>query len=196
MAAPARRVRATPPTVDDVFRLASKGQRYELVDGELVEMAPTGWEHGQIERRIGRALGDYVDEHQLGDVGVGEVLFQLDPAGRLARAADVAFIRRERLPSKAITGGFPGAPDLAVEIVSPGDSPQSVQRKVHDWLSQGASAVLVVYPDSRSVVLHHPDSIVTLHGDDELNLDPVLPGFRVKVGELFPPEPREIQDAR
>ncbi|MBI2939877.1 MAG: Uma2 family endonuclease [Chloroflexi bacterium] len=195
MATQPKQVWQAPPTVEDVLRLASKGQRYELVDGELVEMAPTGLEHAEIELEIGALLRDYVRQHRLGKVFAGEALFRLDPAGRLARAADIAFIQRERLPSKAIKGAFPGAPDLAVEIVSPGDSPQSVQRKVDDWLSHGASAVLVVHPDTRSVVLHRPDSSVTLRGDDELSLDPVLPGFRVKVSELFPPELGEIEGA-
>ncbi|MBI2939879.1 MAG: Uma2 family endonuclease, partial [Chloroflexi bacterium] len=136
MAAPVKRRRAAPPTVDDVLRLASEGKRYELVDGELVEMAPTGVGHGGIEMEVGSLLHSWARRHRLGLVVAGEVLFRLDPAGRLARAADVAFIRRERVPSKeAIDGAYSGAPDLAVEIVSPGDSPQSVQRKVDDWLT-------------------------------------------------------------
>lgn len=174
-------------TVEDVLRLASAGERYELVDGELVEMAPTGFGHGDLEWHIAWVLGSHVREHQLGKIVVGEVLFQLDTEGRVARAADVAFVRREHLPSRELDHRpFRGAPDLAVEIVSPGDSAEDVQRKVDDWLEHGTLAVLVAYPRERRVALWKRSGGVILQGDDEVDLDPVLSGFRCRVSDLFP----------
>lgn len=178
----------TAATIDDVLRLADAGCRFELVGGELVEMSPTGFGHGAVERRIGRRLGDFVDDNHLGEVVVGEVLFQLDASGRLARAADVAFVRRDRLPRpEAWTGVFVGAPDLVVEIVSPGNSANQIQQRIDEWLEHGTRIVLAVYPEQRSLVDWCGTGAVIRHEADELNLDPVLPGFRCKVGDLFPP---------
>ena len=176
----------TIATVDDVLRLASAGQRFELIDGELVGMAPTGLGHGDHERRIGQRLGQYVDEHELGLLVVGEVLFRLDAEGRLARAADVAFIRRDRLPPEVDEDSvFDGPPDLAVEIVSPGDRAAEIERKVDDWLTHGTRLVLIVYPRGRRAILARAEGSVTLRGDDLLELDAALPGFRCPVSDLF-----------
>lgn len=123
----------TNATVDDVLRLASQGKSYEFVDGELAWMSPTDFEHGDIEWQVGLVLATYVRERRLGKVVVGEVLFELDASRRLARTADVAFVRRERLPAVSQKAGdFRGAPDIAVEIVSPGDSAEAIQGKVDD----------------------------------------------------------------
>lgn len=75
----------THPTVDDVLRLASEGERYELVDGELAAMSPAGLEHGDLELHIGSVLRSHAKEHRLGKVVVGEVLFQIDRDGKVAR---------------------------------------------------------------------------------------------------------------
>ncbi|MGH2460658.1 MAG: Uma2 family endonuclease [Chloroflexota bacterium] len=176
----------TIATVGDVLRLASAGQRFELIDGELVEISPTGFGHGRREARIARLFSDYADERELGAVVAGEVLFRLDAAGRLARAADVAFIRRDRVPTEDDEDGvFDGAPDLAVEIVSPGDRASDVERKIDDWLTHGTRLVLIVYPRGRRVVLARAEGSLTLRADDLLDLDPALPGFRCKLSDLF-----------
>jgi Uma2 family endonuclease len=174
-------------TVDDVLRLADQGRRYELVDGELVEMAPTSYTHGRIEYHVGRRIGDHVQARDLGEVVVGEVLFQLAP-GRVARAADVAFIRRERPRRRTRAGAFKGAPDLAVEIVSPGNSAAELDRKVADCLPHGTRAVLVMYPNGRYVVLWRPSGAIRLGPDGILDLDPIIAGFRCPVRDLFPTE--------
>ena len=184
----------TNATVDDVLRLASQGERYELVDGELVAMAPTGFEHGDIEWQVGFVLGTYVREQQLGKVVVGEVLFQLGTSGGLGRAADVAFVRQERLPSHNDRAGvFHGAPDLAVEVVSPSESAESIQHKILDWLEHGTQIVVVVYPTTRRIALWNRMGGSLFHDEEELSLAPVLPGFRCRASDLFPPA-RENQD--
>lgn len=174
-------------TIEEVLRLGAAGERYELIDGELVSMSPTGLEHGRIERHAGNVFGNYVLLHKLGDVFVGEVLFRLDPAGTLARAPDIAFIRLEQLLGRDLTGPFDGPPDLAVEIISPSDSAKDIEQKVETWLSHGTLAVLLMYPASRSVVLWRASGAVRRSGDDVLDLGPVLPGFRCPVRDLFPP---------
>src|SRR5439155_15796357 len=98
---------------------------------------------------------------------------------RLARAPDVAFVSLGRLPPRLDPSlAFPGAPDLAVEIISPSNPAEAVERKVDDWLSHGTRAVLVMYPSQRSAVLWRADGAVRLRADDELDLDPLIPGFR------------------
>jgi Uma2 family endonuclease len=187
----------TQATVDDVLRLASAGERYELIDGELVPMSPTGPEHGDIEGFIAWVFNNHVLPRRLGKVWVGEPLFRLDIAGTLARAPDVAFVRRERLLGIDLKVPFVGAPDLAVEIVSPGDSGKELQRKTETWLAHGTLAVLVIYPDSSSVVLWRESGALRLSGDDVLDLDPALPGFHCPVRDLFPPpleEPGSLGD--
>jgi Uma2 family endonuclease len=178
----------TRPTVDDVLRLGARGERFELIDGELVRMSPTGPEHGDVEAFAGTMLNNYVLPRRLGKVLVGEVLFRLDPASRQARAPDIAFVRRERwLAQTSLRGAFDGAPDLAIEIVSPSDSAKAVQRKVEDWLTYGTLAVLLMFPGEERVVRWTKEGALSLRGEDELSLDPELPGFRCQVRELFPP---------
>lgn len=174
-------------TVEDVLRLGAAGERYELIDGELVPMSPTGLEHGGVEIWAGSVFTGYVVPRRLGRVFGGEPLFRLDRARGIARAPDVAFVRRERLVGRDLTGAFDGAPDLAVEIVSPNDSAKDVQEKVDQWLAYETGAVLLMYPAPRSVILWRGDGAHRFAGDDELDLDPTLPGFRCKVSDLFPP---------
>lgn len=183
----------TRPTVEDVLRLGARGERYELIDGVLVPMSPTGLEHGDIELFAGGIFNAFILPHKLGKVFVGEVLFRLDSQEKLARAPDIAFIRLERLRAQGdLAGAFNGAPDLAVEIVSPSDSAKDVQGKVETWLAHGALAVLVMYPDRR-VVLWRGNFAISLGPDDILDLDPVLPGFQAKVRDLYPPTLDELE---
>lgn len=176
-------------TVEDVLRLAAAGERFELVDGELVEMAPTGFEHGDVELHVGALLRAHADGSGLGKVVVGEVLFLLDRARGLARAADVAFVRSARLPAgRERRGAFAGAPDLAVEIVSPANSAGEMQRRVDEWLAAGTTIVLVLHPDERVVVAWRDGRAVALRGEDVVDLEAALPGFRCRARDLFPPD--------
>jgi Uma2 family endonuclease len=177
----------TKATVDDVLRLGAEGKRYELIDGELVEMSPTGLEHGRVEIWAGSVIARHAAPRHLGEVFGGEPLFRLDSAAGLARAPDLAFVRRDRLVGRDLTGAFDGAPDLAVEIVSPSDSLKDLEEKAEQWLAYGARAVLVMHPNSRSVVLRTGEGARHLSGDDQLDLDPALPGFRCTVSDLSPP---------
>lgn len=177
----------TKATVEDVLRLGAQGERYELIDGELVPMSPTGPQHGKIETHVAWLLYSHVLPRQIGAVFTGEVLFRLDLDRGIARAPDVAFVRQEQLEGRELTGAFVGAPDLAVEIVSPGDSAKDIQRKVDDWLSHGTTVVLVMYPATRTVVPWRSDRAAALHGDDVVDLDDAVPGFQCRASDLFPP---------
>lgn len=114
--------------------------------------------------------------------------FVLTRAPDTVRAADIGFISASRLSSTGIpeTGFWPIAPDLAVEVVSPGDSSDDVQAKVEDYLSAGTRMVWVVYPKTRSVtVFRSLRDVKVLRVDESLSGEDVLPGFECRVGEVF-----------
>lgn len=162
-------------------------QRFELIDGKMVDVVPVGFPHGYLESHIGWRLTGYVNENHLGVVVTGEVLFELDSQSHLARAADIAFVQRGRLHPGQMTGGvFHGAPDLVVEIISPSNTANEIQLKVDHWIIHGSVLVMLVYPELRTVILWQVGSATVLRGDDEVRLDPVLPGFQCKTSELFP----------
>ncbi len=174
-------------TADDLWRLPDDGQRHELVAGELRTMAPSGSQHGRVAMRLGVPLGQYVDAHDLGVVFAAETGFKLTEDPDTVRAPDVAFVRRERVLAVGdVTGYWPGAPDLAAQVVSPGDLYTEVDEKVATWLEHGARMVLVVNPRRRTVATHRPDGQVRLLAEgDEIDGEDVVPGWKLPVRELF-----------
>lgn len=103
------------------------------------------------------------------------------------RAPDVAFVSRERLEGMEKTEGFwPGAPDLAVEVVSPGDKYAEVQSKVAEWLGAGCRMVIVVDQSNQVVKVHRTTTeVMTLTVEDEIYGADVIPGWRLPVRRLF-----------
>jgi Uma2 family endonuclease len=162
-------------------------KRYELVDGELIEMSAPGGEHGETAFNAGRLIGNFVAPSKLGVVYAAETGFRLRQSPDHVRAPDVAFVRRDRLPEgKSPRGYLPLAPDFVVEVVSPGDTAHEVQDRVDEWLQAGTLIVWVVYSSPKSVYIFRGlDRIERRSGDEELDAEPVLPGFRCKVSGLF-----------
>ena len=173
-------------TAEDLWQLPEGGRWYELVKGELIEMTPPGGRHGKIALRLGRYLQTHVDAHRLGEVMV-ESGFLLASQPDTVRGPDISFAAAERVPSEGLPEGFfPGAPDLAVEIVSPGDTDVEVQDKVMDYLTHGTRRVWVVRPRQRTVTVHRPDGTARLlQGKDVLDGEDVVPGFTFLLQELF-----------
>jgi Uma2 family endonuclease len=175
-------------TADELLRLPDDGWRYELRQGELIRMPPGNPRHGSRMRRFGARLGAYVDTNDLGDVLVGDPGFTLQRGPDTVRGPDVAFIRKERIPPDGLTedGFWEGAPDLAVEIVSPGDGARDVREKIDEYLAAGGGLVWVLYPRTRRVTVHRPDRSVTeLTAADTLDGEGVVPGFACPVAALF-----------
>jgi len=173
-------------TAEELLALGEEA-RYELIEGRLVPMSPTGSLHGDLVAELTTVLRSFVRTHRLGRILTGEVGFVLRRDPDTVRAADVAFIRAERLPPEGLpTGFFEGAPDLAVEILSPSDRYTEVLRKVSEWLEAGVAMVWVVDPERRKVAVFRPDGTLRLLGEEDvLEGEDVLPGFRYQVGELF-----------
>jgi Uma2 family endonuclease len=160
--------------------------RCELVRGELIMMTPVSGEHARIVLKLGARLLAFVEEKRLGTVYAGDPGFHIGRDPDTVRAPDVAFVRAERLPKGPVRGFFQTPPDLAVEVLSPGDRAGEVLDKVHQWLEAGCRVVWVVDPEHQTVTVYEgPDRIATRTADDELTCDELLPGFGLAVKEIF-----------
>lgn len=171
-------------TAEEFFILPSS-RWSELIDGVVVEMSPPGGEHGERQSNV---IG-LLRRAQAAGVGkaLGEVGFVIRRNPDAVRAPDAAFIRKERIPPSGMPQGYwMGAPDLAVEIVSPNDRPGEIQTKIREWIEAGAHQVWVLYGESRTVqVVRSLQDRVTLSADDLLEGGDAVPGFFCGVSELF-----------
>jgi Uma2 family endonuclease len=176
-----------PYTADQLLRMPNDDGRYELVAGELRKMPPAGWEHGTVGGYLSTLLGQHVLKDELGRVFLAETGFLLARDPDTVRAPDIAFIHKDHLPAQKPKEAFwPGAPDLAVEVVSPGDTVGEVDEKVKAWLDAGVVMVWVVDPAWRSVTVYRSArDIETLTEDERLDGQEVVPGFECRVGDLF-----------
>jgi Uma2 family endonuclease len=174
-------------TADELLHMPDDGHRYELIKGELLRIAPAGSEHGVTIMNIGIPLGHFVKTHDLGIVFGAETGFKIYSDPDTVRAPDVAFIHRDRIPESGVPKGYwPGVPDLAVEVISPGDTYTEVEDKVEEWLDAGTRMVIVANPRNRTLKVHRSRTeVILLMENDELDGGDVVPGFRVKVSELF-----------
>lgn len=174
-------------TADDLWDLPPDGQRHELVRGELRTMPPAGFEHGYVGGRILSPLERFVEGNKLGVVVTAETGFVIARDPDTVRAPDAAFVSQERIAATGIPKKYwPGAPDLAVEVVSPNDTVYEVDEKVQEWLDAGARLVWVINPRRRTVTVYGPAAKpVILTESDTLDGQDVVPGFRVGVAELF-----------
>ncbi len=176
-----------PVTADQLLGMPDDGLRRELVRGELRTMTPAGYRHGWIAVNVTAPLAQHVRANDLGRVFAAETGFRIEGDPDTVRAPDVAFVRRDRVETVGDGEGFwPGAPDLAVEVVSPGDSFGEVEEKVFDWLDAGCRMVIVVNPRKRTATVYRSRSdIAVLTESDELEGADVVPGWRLPVRELF-----------
>ena len=173
-------------TSEDLWKLVADGSRYELSQGELVPMTPAGMRHGGIVIKLGRLLGSYVAEKNLGLVCT-EVGFRLRRNPDTVRAPDVAFIARKHLSAEEIPEKFADfPPDLAVEVLSPEDAASELLRKVEEYLNAGVPLLWVVDPATRTVTVYQSlQNVKILSSDEELSGAEAVPGFQCKVSELF-----------
>jgi Uma2 family endonuclease len=150
-------------------------------------VAPAGDEHGRIGTMgIAIALGSFVKQRGLGIVYALETGFQIGHHPDTVRVPDVAFVRAERIPPGRSKGFIQGAPDLAVEIISPTDRASEVKAKAQDWLEAGCRVVWVVDPETKTVTVYRGGAETVLFREsDTLSGGDVLPGFSLPVSEIF-----------
>ena len=175
-----------PMTAEEFLNMPDDGFRHELIMGELVEMPPPGQYRAEIGSIVDGSLGPYVRGARIGKAltAYGYILsFGPDTV----RAPDLSFISRERLEAIGETRGYwSGAPDLAIEIISPSDRYTDVADKVQEWLDAGARMVVVINPRVRTVAVHRSNGDVEILAEgDTLNGADVVPGWRIAVAEIF-----------
>jgi Uma2 family endonuclease len=172
-------------TADELLAMGDIG-RCELIYGELVMMSPAGAEHGIVALRFGSFLREFVEPKGLGYVFAAETGFMVSRGPDLLRAADASFVRRARITGAIPSGFIEGVPDLAVEVVSPGDTRREIAEKVDMWLANGAAVVWVADPKPQTVVIRRVGhSPLTLGIGDEIRDEPLLPGFVLSLGKVF-----------
>jgi len=176
-------------TAEELLDMPDDGFRYELVRGELKRMAPAGNQHGYFAMSVGISLGGYVKANGLGRVYAAETGFKISSDPDTVLAPDAAFISSERLASVGeVEGYWPGAPDLAVEVVSPNDRHTEVTEKALAWLEAGCRMVLVVDPKRKVVTVYRSRDDIRLldaAAGDEIDGADVIPGWRLPLEELF-----------
>ena len=172
-------------TDEKLMALPKDGYKRELLDGEIV-MSPAGSEHGRKIMRFSAALLPWVYDHNLGELFDGQTGFRMKSGDLLS--PDISFVGRARLVGlrQAPEGFFEGAPDLAVEFLSPGETKRIVERKIRLYFQNGTRVAWLI--DSRRQVVqvyHGAGDVQKLTKGQFLEGETVLPGFRIAVEALF-----------
>lgn len=165
------------------------GRKMELCDGRVVYMSAPGERHSRLAGKIFLALFPFVDRLSLGIV-LFDIGFVLRRTPDRVVGPDVAFIASSRLdPTRDTTKAIPGAPTLAVEVVSPNDRDHDVDAKVLEYLAAGSERVWVVRPESRTVTIYRTDGSAHVHREpDVLGSDDAgfaVEGFALGIAEIF-----------
>lgn len=181
---------ATMPCTPEALLAMPDGKRFELVDGDLVETnvsTLSSWVGGETYRRI----ANFVIENALGTAWPADCGLQCfaDNPGRV-RKPDVMYIDAERYPIGRLSDGYlREVPDLVVEVISPNDIAEDVERKIEEYLNAGIRRVWVISPETKTIRIHRGDGTTTrLRRDAELLGEDIIPGFVCRVADLFPAE--------
>jgi Uma2 family endonuclease len=150
-------------------------------------MSPGGWKHGSVISNLHVSLASYVIQNKLGMMFGAETGFKLASNPDTVLAPDIAFLRQEGIPANLPERGYwPGPPDLAVEVISPGDTSGEVDEKIEAWLAAGCRAVWIVDPKLETVTIYHSRTDVTVKTvGEQVDGELVVPGFKCKVEDLF-----------
>jgi Uma2 family endonuclease len=177
-------------TADEFFHHPAAQDASELVRGEIRMMTPAGGRHNVVAGRLFTRLSAFVEERGLGMTFTDNLGYSLPIPGETrdtVRAPDASFVRIEQLPDGEIPLGFLRcAPDLAVEVLSPEDRPGELAARMRDYFAAGTRCVWVVDPDARTVTVHAPhEPTRRIAPHEDLDGDPVLPGFQLSIAALF-----------
>ena len=164
------------------------GNRYELIEGELYVSRAPGIPHQRVLLNLEIGLSDYLKRNPVGILvpGAGAIFSDYD-----AVIPDLAFVRHERWDEVVTGDKFTGALDIVIEILSPGTQNRkrdlSAKRKL--YAKYAISEYWIIDSEHQSVLIFRLrdqsfEEVATLTGDEELS-SPMLPGFRLKVGDIF-----------
>lgn len=170
-------------TAEELMNIDDDSHRHELIKGELLTMPLPKRLHGRIAANLTFLLMEHARANRLGEI-CAESGYKLESDPDTVLGPDVSFVAQDRIDA-AIDGYYQGPPDLAVEVLSPGDRRGKVEYKLSLWLESGTRSVWLVNPRRRTVeVIRSMDERRLLHETDDL-VDDTVPGFRVKVSEIF-----------
>lgn len=171
-------------TVEEFMQLdLPDDNRYELSEGEIVDMGTTGYRHGEVQRKLERVFILFLEQNKLGKT-YSNTGFRL--AEKTVRAPDVAFLPLSKLPP-VIDGAIPLPPDLAIEVISPTDDWSQIIKKIREYQEAKVPLIWLVDPYMPCVFLfHQTDTYPTiLKLEDDLDGEDVVPGFKLNVKDLF-----------
>jgi Uma2 family endonuclease len=160
--------------------------KYELWNGKIISMPPAGIKHGIVIARLMAYLGIHVQQHKFGELLDGQTGFRLSVDECFA--PDISFVSRERLKLIQPIGEklFHGAPDLAVEVLSPGDSIGKTERKIALYLNYGSRLAWLIDPRNKTARIYRPgEDVELLQGERWLTGNSVVPNFRLSLSKLF-----------
>lgn len=173
-------------TLNDLYRLPDDGSRHELTQGRLVSEPPPGVRHGRIITSLAFALESYVQSRGSGVVITADSGFVLSRNPDTVRAPDVAFVRRTRYMALLDERGpFLGPPDLAVEVLSPGDRRAGIESKVADYLDNGTMTVWLLDPERQEARIRECNAETVLDRGQSLASSALLPDFALALAPLF-----------
>lgn len=172
-------------TDEELLALPDDGNKYEVMKG-ILTMSPTGFKHEYVCVRLIVALGNFVSDHKLGVVLGSSLGCWMENRDFLS--PDVSFVAKERLKGQKqpMVGFFDGAPDLAVEVLSPSERDRVRYDKLVDYFANGSRLVWVINPNEKVVLVYHSaQTYELLREGDVISGETVIPGFTLPVFELF-----------
>jgi Uma2 family endonuclease len=173
-------------TAEELARISIPDKAVELIRGHLVVREPPGTSHGGVAADLAYELSAYVRRQRLGRVFAQDTGFKIACDPDTVRGPDVAFVSRERLAQVPATGYAELAPDLVVEVLSPGDRAGEVLAKIGEFLAAGTRLAWLLDPRRREGRIFRPDASVTVIGPDgALDGEDVLPGFSCPLATVF-----------
>lgn len=184
-------------TAGELSNLPDDDLRHELINGELIIMPLPKAPHGRVANRLGAPLTQFVWNRGLGEIYIGDVGYQLTWNPDTVLGPDISYISKQRLREMGeVEGYWQGPPDLAVEVLSPGDRRGQVNKKVLQWLSGGAKQVWLVDPKHRTITIYRSETDTTTFSDsDQLEAEDLFPGFRLSLDSIFGPAQGTMNEA-
>jgi Uma2 family endonuclease len=159
-------------------------KRYELDEGELIEMTRPAYKHNRVLAKLQFAVHSYLREHPIGEMLISENLYALAPLTR--RSPDLAIILGDRRAELENAKVIPIIPEIACEVLSPSETPRMIHRKFKQYFAAGVKEVWLIDPATREAeIWTSPQLPERALSEGDAITSPLLPGFAVKLAELF-----------
>lgn len=175
-------------TAEEFFMLPSPldGSQQELVRGEVITMPPPGGLHGVCCLKVGRRIGNFVDDGPGGTVASNDTGFITERDPDSVRGPDISYWSKERLTEVPV-GYIVIAPDMLAEVLSPSNTWKQIRAKLKEYFAKGVRLVWVIAPEDRTLTIYRtPDEGRVLHETATVTGEDVLPGFTCRVSDLLP----------